>query len=82
MRSLRADELELGIEEIMMIINHVTEGMISDHVIGGQNVIRLVIRFRLYLFGKGEKCSKFYLGPLRLTEPIANLFQRPRIFLP
>ena len=59
----------------MMIINHVTEGMISDHVIGGQNVIR----FGLYLFGKGEKCSKFYLGPLRGTEPIANLFQRPRI---
>jgi len=24
----------LGFEEIMMIINHVTEGMISDHVIG------------------------------------------------
>ena len=36
--------------EIMMIINHV----ISDHVIGGQNVIR----FRLYLFGKGEKCKQ------------------------
>ena len=32
-------QCQLGIEEIMMIINHVTEGMISDHVIGGQNVI-------------------------------------------
>ena len=30
----------VGIEEIMMIINHVTEGTVSDHVIGGQNVIR------------------------------------------
>ena len=32
--------LQVGIEEIMMIINHVTEGTISNHVIGGQNVIR------------------------------------------
>ena len=55
----------------MMIINHVTEGMISDHV---QNVIRFVIRFKLYLFGKGDKCSKFYLGPLRGTEPIDHVF--------
>jgi hypothetical protein len=62
----------LVIEEIMMII---TDGMISDHVIGGQNVIR----FGLYLFGKCEKCSEFYLGPLRGTEPITNLFQRPSI---
>jgi hypothetical protein len=49
-----------------MIINHV-----SDHDIGGQNVIRFVIRFdySLYLFRKGEKkCSKFYLGGYRANS--------------
>ena len=45
-----------GIEEIMMIINHVTEGMISDHVIGGQNVIRFVIRFGLQPLAKPAGC--------------------------
>ena len=42
----------IGIEEIMMIINHVTEGTVSDHVIGGQNVIRFVIRFGYTYLGK------------------------------
>ena len=42
----------LGIGEIMMIINHVTEGTVSDHVIGGQNVIRFVIRFGYTYLGK------------------------------
>ena len=42
----------LGIEEIMMIINHVTEGTISNHVIGGQNVIGFVIRLGYTYFGK------------------------------
>ena len=44
--------LGLGFEEIMMIINHVTEGMISDHVIGGQKIIRFVIRFDYAYLGK------------------------------
>ena len=38
-----------------MIINHVTEGTVSDHVIGmigGQNVIRFVIRFGYTYLGK------------------------------
>ena len=42
----------VGFEEIMMIINHVTEGMISDHVIGGQKIIRFVIRFDYAYLGK------------------------------
>ena len=43
----------------MMIINHVTEGMISDHVIGGQNVIRFVIRFDYTYLGKMGKVANF-----------------------
>jgi len=43
---------QIGFEEIMMIINHVTEGMISDHVIGGQKIIRFVIRFDYAYLGK------------------------------
>ena len=38
-----------------MIINHVTEGMISDHVIGGQNVIR----FDYTYLGKVGKVANF-----------------------
>ena len=49
----------MGFEEIMMIINHVTEGMISDHVIGGQNVIRFVIRFGHAYLGKVGNVANF-----------------------
>ena len=45
----------MGFEEIMMIINHVTEGMISDHVIGGQNVIR----FNYTYLGKVGNVANF-----------------------
>ena len=46
----------LGIEEIMMIINHVTEGTVSD---GGQNVIRFVIRFGYTYLGKVGNVANF-----------------------
>ena len=50
---------QLGIEEIMMIINHVTEGTVSDHVIGGQNVTRFVIRFGYTYLGKVGNVANF-----------------------
>ena len=59
----------------MMIINHVTEGTVSDHVIGGPIVIRFVIRFGYTYLGKVGNVANFVSG----SEPIANLFQRPRI---
>ena len=43
----------------MMIINHVTEGMISDHVIGGQNIIRFIIRFNYTYLGKVGNVANF-----------------------
>ena len=46
----------LGIEEIMMIINHV-----SDHVIGGQNVIRFVIGFDYTYLGKVGNVANFVI---------------------
>jgi hypothetical protein len=52
-------QLLVGIEEIMMIINHVTEGMISDHVIGGQNIIRFIIRFNYTYLGKVGNVANF-----------------------
>ena len=42
-----------------MIINHVTEGTVSDHVIGGQNVIRFVIRFGYTYLGKVGNVANF-----------------------
>ena len=44
----------VGIEEIMMIINHVTEGTIGD-----QNVIRFVIRFGYTYLGKVGNVANF-----------------------
>ena len=46
----------------MMIINHVTEGTVSDHVIGGQNVIRFVIRFGYTYLGKVGNVANFVSG--------------------
>ena len=43
----------------MMIINHVTEGTVSDHVIGGQNVIKFVIRFGYTCLGKVGNVANF-----------------------
>ena len=43
----------------MMIINHVTEGTVSDHVIGGPTVIRFVIRFGYTYLGKVGNVANF-----------------------
>ena len=42
-----------------MIINHVTEGTVSDHVIEGQNVIRFVIKFGYTYLGKVGNVANF-----------------------